>query len=97
MWPLWWWPHELMQPLMCRSISPMSSSSSRSWKRSVIASAIGIERALASAQKSPPGQAIMSVSRLMLALAKPASRAACQSAKQIVGAHPRQHQVLRRA
>ena len=61
MWPLWWWPQELMQPLMCRSMSPMSCSSSRSSKRSVIAAAIGIERALASAQKSPPGQAIMSV------------------------------------
>ena len=37
MWPLWWWPHELMQPLMCRSMSPMSCSSSRSSKRSVMA------------------------------------------------------------
>ena len=44
------------------------------------APAIGIERALASEQKSPPGQAIMSVSRPMLGLAKPASRAACHSA-----------------
>ncbi len=24
MWPLWWWPQLLMQPLMCRSMSPMS-------------------------------------------------------------------------
>jgi hypothetical protein len=32
-----------------------------------MASAIGMERALASAQKSPPGQAIMSVSRRILA------------------------------
>ena len=80
MWPLWWWPQELMQPLMCRSMSPMSYSSSRSSKRSVIASAIGIERALASAQKSPPGQAIMSVSRPMFGVAKPALRAACHSA-----------------
>ena len=37
MWPLWWWPHELMQPLMWSSMSPMSCSSSRSSKRSVIA------------------------------------------------------------
>src|SRR6187399_730739 len=37
MWPLWWWPHELMQPLMCRSMSPMSYSSSRSAKRSAMA------------------------------------------------------------
>ena len=29
--PLWWWPQELMQPEMCRSISPMSCNSSRSW------------------------------------------------------------------
>src|SRR5262249_7855219 len=21
--PVWWWPHEFMQPLICRSISPM--------------------------------------------------------------------------
>ena len=94
MWPLWWWPQELMQPLMCRSMSPMSYSSSRSSKRSVIAAAIGIERALASAQKSPPGQAIMSVSRPMLGVAKLASRAACHSAQQVALAHPRQQQVL---
>ncbi len=78
--PLWWWPQELMQPLMCRSMSPRSCSSSRSAKRSVIAAATGIERALASAQKSPPGQAIMSVSRPMFGVAKPAARAACQTA-----------------
>jgi hypothetical protein len=69
-----------MQPLMCRSMSPMSYCSSRSAKRSVICAANGIERALASAQKSPPGQAIMSVSKPMLGVAKPASRAASHSA-----------------
>ena len=37
MWPAWWGPQELMQPEKFRSISPMSCSSSRSWKRSVIA------------------------------------------------------------
>jgi hypothetical protein len=41
MWPLWWWPQLLMQPLMCRSMSPMSYSSSRSSKRSVSAAATG--------------------------------------------------------
>ena len=42
MWPLWWWPQLLMQPLMCRSMSPMSCSSSRSSKRSLMAAAIGM-------------------------------------------------------
>ena len=69
MWPLWWWPQELMQPLMCRSISPRSNTSSRSAKRSVSSAATGIERALARSQKSPPGQAIMSVTRPMLGVA----------------------------
>src|SRR6266850_1356173 len=39
-------------------------------KRSVMAAAMGMERAFASAQKSPPGQAIMSVSRPMLGVAQ---------------------------
>ncbi len=80
MWPLWWWPQEFMQPLMCRSMSPMSTCSSRSAKRSVICAASGIERALARPQKSPPGQAIRSVMKPMLGVAKPAALAACQSA-----------------
>src|SRR3989344_5279654 len=42
-----------------------------------MASAIGSERALASAQKSPPGQAIMSVSNCTLALARPRALASC--------------------
>ena len=56
--------------------------------------AIGIERALASAQKSPPGQAIMSVSRRMLERAKPAWLAATPQRGQVFGAHPGQQQVL---
>ena len=45
-----------------------------------MAAATGIERALASAQKSPPGQLIMSVIRPMLGVAKLAARAASNSA-----------------
>ena len=41
---------------------------------------MGSERALAKVQKSPPGQAIMSVKRPMLARASPACRAACHKA-----------------
>ena len=80
MWPVWWWPQEFMQPLMCRSMGPSSYTASRSAKRSLMSAATGMERALARAQKSPPGQAMMSVIRPMLGVAKPASRAACQTA-----------------
>jgi hypothetical protein len=53
----------------------------------------GIERALASAQRSPPGQAIMSVSRPMLGVAKPPrARPATARAGRLV--HPGQQQVL---
>ncbi|MNY07287.1 hypothetical protein D3C86_1400860 [compost metagenome] len=78
--PTWWWPHALMQPEMFSEISPRSCTKSRLSKRSWIPSAIGIDLAFASEQKSPPGQAMMSVSRPILAVARPACFASCQRA-----------------
>jgi hypothetical protein len=49
-------------------------------ERSAMAWAIGIDLALASEQKSPPGQQMMSVSRPMLGVARPCDLAAFHSA-----------------
>ena len=48
MWPTWWWPQALMQPEILILRSPISSW--RAASRSEMRCAIGIERALASAQ-----------------------------------------------
>ncbi|MNT83082.1 hypothetical protein D3C72_2229000 [compost metagenome] len=63
----------MMQPEMFRSSSPMSCTWSRSSKRSWMACASGIETALASEQKSPPGQAMMLVIRPTFGVASPAA------------------------
>ena len=48
--PTWWWPQALMQPEILIFSGPMSRCRSRSAKASAISCAIGIERAVASAQ-----------------------------------------------
>ena len=50
MWPTWWWPQALMQPLILIFSSPICSARSGSAKVSAICWAIGIALALASAQ-----------------------------------------------
>ena len=50
MWPTWWWPQALMQPLILIFSSPIRSARSGSAKRLAIAWAIGMARALARAQ-----------------------------------------------
>jgi hypothetical protein len=78
--PTWWWPQALMQPEMFSSMSPMSCWKSMFSNFSAMAWAIGIDLALASEQKSPPGQQMMSVSRPMLGVARPCDLAAFHSA-----------------
>ena len=48
MWPTWWWPQALMQPLILIFSSPMASAVSSLAKRSAMCWAIGLARALAS-------------------------------------------------
>ena len=49
-WPTWWWPQALMQPEILIFSSPIFSCRSSAANRLLIACAIGIERAVASAQ-----------------------------------------------
>ncbi len=48
--PTWWWPQALMQPEIRMPSSPTSSARAGSVNRSAICWAIGMARALASAQ-----------------------------------------------
>ena len=50
MWPTWWWPQALMQPLILIFSSPTVSARSGSANFSAMCWAIGIARALARAQ-----------------------------------------------
>ncbi len=64
-------------------------------KRSWIPSAIGIELGIAPASRNqPPGQAMMSVSRPMLAVARPACFCFLPEGEEVVLLHVRRHQVL---
>ena len=50
MWPTWWWPQALMQPEILIFSSPISLLAVEVGEAAAIAWAIGIERAVASAQ-----------------------------------------------
>ncbi len=74
MWPTWWWPQAFMQPEMLIVNWPIFCSSSKSVNARLMSCAIGIERAFASAQKSKPGQQMMSDRRPKFGVASSSAR-----------------------
>jgi hypothetical protein len=59
-----------------------------------MACAIGIDLALASEQKSPPGQQMMSVSRPTFGVARPCARAICHRSCRSRQRDVREHDIL---
>jgi hypothetical protein len=95
MWPTWWWPQAFMQPEMLSVdladvVLVVEVVEAQRMDR---LAATGIDLALASEQKSPPGQQMMSVSRPMLAR-REAQRLQPPTARAVALLDVGEHQVL---